>query len=213
MKFAVAASLAILTPVFAKHGMVQKRGHAQLADAIQAREEQSTDICSAAVASLGQYTVYEPACVNLIYNCLDAVNSTEAIWSQASCVAAATCDGTRNLYQLAQCQNSAISTTNASYLDYGIYANITGECAYAEGGCSMTQQNFVDFFYATLSSIESPEWPSDANSVVTNYWDVIKEWVAVEGDDIPYMNFADFLLYSDSYAEDVEEDGSCEEGA
>lgn len=51
------------------------------------------------------------------------------------------------------------------------------------------------------------------NSIVTNYWDVIKEWVAVEGDDIPYMNFADFLLYSDSYAEDVEEDASCEEGA
>ena len=57
-----------------------------------------------------------------IYSCLDTLNETTAVWSQASCVAAATCDGTRNLLALAQCENSAISAdvTDDSFLNYNV---------------------------------------------------------------------------------------------
>ncbi|KAF9011568.1 hypothetical protein BDZ89DRAFT_1225178 [Hymenopellis radicata] len=61
-----------------------------------------------------------------------------------SCVAAATCDG--------------------------IYASIVGECAWDEDGWSMIQQNCVDFYYSTLPSINSTEWPADVSDIVTNYW-------------------------------------------
>ena len=40
-----------------------------------------------------------------------------------------------------------------------IYASIVGDCAWAEGGCPVTQQNFIDFIYSTLSEIGSGDFP------------------------------------------------------
>ncbi len=49
---------------------------------------------------------------------------------------------------------------------------------------------------------------SNVSDIVDNYWEPIKEWTAVDGDDIPYRNFADWLVYSDSFA-----DGDCDADA
>ena len=36
-------------------------------------------------------------------------------------------------------------------LDYNVYADIVGECAWAPGGCPITQQNFIDLVYGAIS--------------------------------------------------------------
>ena len=40
-----------------------------------------------------------------------------------------------------------------------IYASIVGDCAWAPNGCLITQQNFIDFVYSTLTEIGSADWP------------------------------------------------------
>ena len=40
-----------------------------------------------------------------------------------------------------------------------IYASIVGDCAWAPNGCPITQQNFIDFVYSTLTEIGSADWP------------------------------------------------------
>lgn len=46
------------------------------------------------------------------------------------------------------------------FLRKKIYAGIVGECAWQEGGCPITQQNYIDFVYGALSDLNSTEWPS-----------------------------------------------------
>ena len=40
-----------------------------------------------------------------------------------------------------------------------VYASIVGDCAWEPNGCPITQQNFIDFVYSTLSDIGSADWP------------------------------------------------------
>ncbi|KIY48890.1 hypothetical protein FISHEDRAFT_6652, partial [Fistulina hepatica ATCC 64428] len=76
-------------------------------------------------------------------------------------------------------------------LDYNVYANIVGGCAWQKGGCPMTQQNFIGLLYSSISAFEGKNWPSCA-SFLTN---IFKKWTAT-GDTIPYLNFNDWLHFS-----------------
>ena len=46
-------------------------------------------------------------------------------------------------------------------LDYNVYASIVGDCAWATGGCPITQQNFIDLIYGAISqeTRQTPVYP------------------------------------------------------
>ncbi|KAK7457860.1 hypothetical protein VKT23_010204 [Stygiomarasmius scandens] len=144
---------------------------------------------------------FDQSCVNLVENCrftVGAANTTD-IWGVKSCVAAATCQGVTPLIEMVQCTPGGEGVPEASQtesLDYNIYAGIVGDCAWQEGGCPITQQNYIDFVYGTLSEIGTSTWP-DVNNVIANWWVPIKDWTAT-GETVPYLNFNDWLRFSNS---------------
>ncbi|EIM82379.1 uncharacterized protein STEHIDRAFT_84761 [Stereum hirsutum FP-91666 SS1] len=121
-------------------------------------------------------------------------NGTTALWSVKSCVAAATCDPKTAF--IAQCENPAVANaTEIPHLDYNIYAGIVGDCAWDEGGCPITQQNYIDLIYSALSDVGSTEWPDSAEDVINEWWTPMLDWAAT-GTTIPYTNFDDWLHYA-----------------
>ncbi|KAF9491467.1 hypothetical protein BDN71DRAFT_1342503, partial [Pleurotus eryngii] len=40
-----------------------------------------------------------------------------------------------------------------------IYANIVSSCAWDPNGCLITEQNYIDFYYAALTAISTSSWP------------------------------------------------------
>ncbi|KAF9014818.1 hypothetical protein BDZ89DRAFT_1118424 [Hymenopellis radicata] len=114
------------------------------------------------------------------------------IWSVPACVAAVTCRGTTEVLTLAQCAHPELEPANAPHLNYNIYAGMVGACAWDDGGCPVTFQNYVDFMYGTLSELGSDKWPESVDYVREYWWNLIVEWTAT-GDELPYMNFDDWL--------------------
>ncbi|KAF5338826.1 hypothetical protein D9758_012085 [Tetrapyrgos nigripes] len=162
----------------------------------------SGSVCASAKQNKGTYNghIKDEVCSFLIDDCMEEIQSTNNIWSISSCVAGAACGGTHNLLVLAQCSASGFNNIAASdlpSLDYPLYAEIVGDCAWNAGGCSMTKQNFVDFFYRTLDDSCSDIWPENVEDVVNTYWSPIAQWTAT-GKSIPYLNFNDWLHWSDS---------------
>ena len=59
----------------------------------------------------------------------------------------------RTIVNYATCDKASVpEQTKLPYLDYGVFAGIVGDCAYAEGGCPITMQNFVDLVYGVIST-------------------------------------------------------------
>ncbi|KAJ7152018.1 hypothetical protein C8R46DRAFT_1197764 [Mycena filopes] len=142
----------------------------------------------------GTGTEYSVACSQLTFGCLKE-NGT-SIWSHPLCVAAATCQGTRGVIILNQCQNHNVAHASAiPNLAAAIYGNIVGSCSAT--GCPITQQNYIDFVYGQMSAVNVTQWP-DLNSVVlAQWWKPITAWTAT-GNSIPYSNFNDWLHYSET---------------
>ncbi|KAK7022900.1 hypothetical protein VNI00_016887 [Paramarasmius palmivorus] len=144
---------------------------------------------------------FSEPCALLASACRSKISGGLAdIWSDRTCVAAATCQGTYLTVGAAGCINPSIKSIGddgQQSLNYNLYAEIVGECAWAPGGCPITQQNFIDFFYGTLSSIDSTVWPDVQRDVIELWWGSIKGW-ALTGDTVPYLNFNDWLHWSHS---------------
>ncbi|KAJ8516881.1 hypothetical protein ONZ45_g5860 [Pleurotus djamor] len=93
------------------------------------------------------------------------------------------------------CQTGfSLGNTDQENLDYNIYATIVGTCAWDPNGCPISGQNYIDFYYGTLSLINTGSWPNDVG-VVTGFWNPIISWAAT-GTTIPYTNFNDWLHFS-----------------
>ncbi|KIY65761.1 hypothetical protein CYLTODRAFT_456024 [Cylindrobasidium torrendii FP15055 ss-10] len=145
------------------------------------------------------YTTYD-GCPDLITSCLDnfVADGTHNPWAIQSCVAASTCWGPLQLNEYLQCNDTSYEPLQAPGLDYNsIYAPIVGDCAYQDGGCPITTQNFVDFIYGSLSAIGSTGYPSSVDFLTQNYWSRITAWTATN-DSVPYTNFNDWLFYSNA---------------
>ncbi|KIY48871.1 hypothetical protein FISHEDRAFT_73206 [Fistulina hepatica ATCC 64428] len=133
------------------------------------------------------------ACQNWV-----AKNNTE-LWSNKICVAAAGVSSPTILRNFDVCVTGAFPTIvipsqkNLKSLDYNVYANIVGGCAFQKGGCPMTQQNFIDLVYSSISAFGGTEWPSSAQEVI-DHWNIIKKWAAT-GNTVPYLNFNDWLHF------------------
>lgn len=97
-------------------------------------------------------------------------------------------------------------------------AAIVGDCAWADGGCPITSQNYIDLIYGALSDIGSSSYPAYAFlsfrfhsalksnlsfagttrsgvEVVSQWWTALTTWTAT-GDSVPYINFDDWLHYA-----------------
>lgn len=87
------------------------------------------------------------------------------------------CSQPENLQNVLSCDNQNLTCIwQEPHLDYNvslvrcprmpfayerpqIYAGIVGDCAWQPNGCPITQQNYIDFIYGTLSDIGSGDWP------------------------------------------------------
>ncbi|KAJ7021293.1 hypothetical protein C8F04DRAFT_1141348 [Mycena alexandri] len=137
---------------------------------------------------------YSVGCADLTYACLK-LNGT-SIWSHAECVAAATCQGTRGVIILNQCQNHNVAhAASIPNLSGAVYATIVGSAA-AAANAPITQQNYIDFVFGQMSAAGVTQWPTAAE-VISNWWTPIKTWTAT-GNSIPYSNFNDWLHYSET---------------
>ncbi|KAI0745058.1 hypothetical protein C8Q76DRAFT_20921 [Earliella scabrosa] len=123
------------------------------------------------------------------------------LWANKVCVAAALAApqhlGPKIIAGAASCNNPEGITSLAGIpsLDYNVYAGIVGECAWQEGGCPVTRQNFIDLVYSAIDEIGTGRWPSSADAVVSMGWDRVSAWTKT-GEEIPYLNLNDFLHYA-----------------
>ncbi|KAL1700352.1 hypothetical protein EV121DRAFT_295301 [Schizophyllum commune] len=121
-----------------------------------------------------------------------AVNGAGNLWGSASCVAAAISFSKiwpSTVQGLAACKNSDIACQNEQPdLEQNIYASIVGGDSFA----AVTQQNYIDFIYSTLSAIGSADFPSSTDNLVSTGWQPLVAWTKT-GDSIPYSNLNDFL--------------------
>lgn len=181
MKFAVLASALSATAVFAasdpycNEGACYGATHGYAATNIERYQRNLVDSCLATDA---------------------AVNGTGNLWGTKTCVAGAISYNwiwPETVLGLASCPNEQIACmADMPSLDYNVYASIVGDCAWQEGGCPITQQNFVDFIYGTLSDIGSGDWPSSTDTLLSEGWQPLLAW-ANSGETIPYTRFNDFL--------------------
>ncbi|KAH8813630.1 hypothetical protein DL96DRAFT_525808 [Flagelloscypha sp. PMI_526] len=113
-----------------------------------------------------------------------------------SCVAASAVLGPQYVSDTLGCTSKTgldFTKTSVGHLNFGIYADMVGKCAYNKPkACSITQQDFVDFIYGTLDDVCSTVWPDIKE--VNNQWSKIVKWTKT-GTSIPYSNFDDYLHY------------------
>ncbi|KAI5886216.1 uncharacterized protein SCHCODRAFT_02643530 [Schizophyllum commune H4-8] len=158
--------------------------------------------CYGAVHGWGSFIDYEPYQANLMGACTNDTSVTDGagnLWGSKACVAVAVSYQKiwpQQVHGMATCGHQQIACeADQPSLDYNIYASIVGDCAWQPNGCPITQQNFIDFVYSTLTEIGSADWPSDVNKLISEGWQPLLDW-AQTGDSIPYTNFNDFLHYA-----------------
>ncbi|KAJ8453624.1 hypothetical protein ONZ51_g13495 [Trametes cubensis] len=150
------------------------------------------------------YGYAEQFAYDLAESCINnkAVTDSGALWSNKVCLAAAVASltyiGADIIAGAASCNNPTGITSLESIpsLDYNLYASIVGDCAWAPGGCPITQQNFIDLIYSAVDEAGKGNWPSSADVVLLQGWQPLLGW-AKTGDTLPYTNLNDYLHYSD----------------
>ncbi|KAL1712910.1 hypothetical protein EV715DRAFT_259034 [Schizophyllum commune] len=161
----------------------------------------NVDNCYGGIHGWGGYVPVAPYQANLYTACRNddvALGGTGNLWGSKPCVALATSSlkiGPENLQNVLSCDNQNLTCIwQEPHLDYNIYAGIVGDCAWQPNGCPITQQNYIDFIYGTLSEIGSGDWPSSVDTLLSEGWQPLLDW-AKTGETIPYTNFDDFLHY------------------
>ncbi|KAI0365298.1 hypothetical protein BV20DRAFT_767203 [Pilatotrama ljubarskyi] len=148
------------------------------------------------------------SCVSLVGLCVAKIASGQVastvFWSDSVCVAAATCAGMGSVLDAACCAGTCRQPTDIASLDYSnIYFAMVGECAFQPGGCSLTWQPFVDWFYNTVQATGTNIYPDSGDNVLS-WWADIATWTGFcEGNEcadsaIPYTNFDDWFHFSSS---------------
>ncbi|KAJ7113814.1 hypothetical protein C8R44DRAFT_740702 [Mycena epipterygia] len=115
----------------------------------------NADACGPYNTTIGTYdgtSNFSAACVVLTEACL-SVRATN-IWSHASCVAAATCQGTAGIIALNQCQNPDV-------LPAASIPNLS------------SAQNYIDFVYGVMTDAGVTTWPSSANDVLAALFEFV----------------------------------------
>ncbi|KAH9896052.1 hypothetical protein C8Q73DRAFT_665065 [Cubamyces lactineus] len=145
-------------------------------------------------------------CVSLVGLCVTSIAigqvGSTSFWSDNVCTAAATCAGMGTVLNAACCAGTCRQPLDITSLDYNnVYAPIVGDCAYQTGGCPLTWQPFVDWFYNTIQGTGTNLWP-ESGDYVLDWWAQIAMWTGFcTGDNctdsaIPYTNLDDWFHYS-----------------
>jgi hypothetical protein len=119
-------------------------------------------------------------------------------WSNEACLLGATCFGGQRpvddfLAAVYGAKNPGSNAYPASLNEPRVSTSLFSKIS--TDGKSVTQQNFIDAYYSTLSSVGGP-YPPNANLVIS-YFNRVLGWTAFcPGQGIPYMNFADYFEYS-----------------
>ncbi|KZV75466.1 hypothetical protein PENSPDRAFT_748368 [Peniophora sp. CONT] len=119
-------------------------------------------------------------------------------WLEKMCVAAAVSASLPVFHDGLTCNlntSEPVELTDASTwpsLDSNVYASIVGS---SDG--KITQQNFIDLVYSTISETTGGPYPDSAETLVDYYIKPIFDWAAFDlSEGIPYTNFNDWLHYS-----------------
>ncbi|KAJ8084711.1 hypothetical protein AAF712_006386 [Marasmius tenuissimus] len=166
----------------------------------------SPEQCEAYEARKSSYMgTFSEACNVLADACLDRVNNAGVtdLWNDRACLAAATCQGTETTVGLAGCANRSIADLGHEGLPSVSPNNwvqwLATTCSTAPPRCEFDQQQFVDFFYGTLSEVGSTTWPGDANEVVERYFNPIVATAPFpDSGRVPSSTFSSWLRNSHS---------------
>ncbi|KZV75465.1 hypothetical protein PENSPDRAFT_680940 [Peniophora sp. CONT] len=168
-------------------------------------EQRQSSQCAGAAKSMAAYDrpfVYPlfTACKNALG---DSVAAKENPWVNKHCVAAAIAASIPTFHDGLTCgvssQNSVVLTEISTWpsLDYNVYASIVGDCAWAEGGCPITKQNFIDLVYGAISETTQGPYPKSSEVLIDYYIKPIFDWTAFDmSTGVPYVNFNDWLHWS-----------------
>ncbi|PPQ76781.1 hypothetical protein CVT26_001953 [Gymnopilus dilepis] len=126
---------------------------------------------------------------------IPAADASNAVNTHPACIALIVCEG-------------------PTYFEPDFPANqprLTREAfnAVSKGSDVITQQQFIDFYYGTIASINAtlassnvtdpwyiPEYPSSAQAVI-GWWEAVVAWTGFcDTSAVPYQNFADWIEYS-----------------
>ncbi|KZV71358.1 hypothetical protein PENSPDRAFT_577960 [Peniophora sp. CONT] len=167
-------------------------------------KRQSSECYSASL----DLSVYERSFVYPLFEqCSNALSTEEAKqnpWVNKDCVAAAIVASLPDFHNALECVENSDSITLPDYstwpsLDYNVYASIVGDCAWADGGCPVTMQNFVDLIYGSISTESKAVYPDSTTTLTKYYITPVFTWTSVSVDaGIPYTNFNDWLHHSGS---------------
>ncbi|KIL67126.1 hypothetical protein M378DRAFT_329114 [Amanita muscaria Koide BX008] len=140
-----------------------------------------------------QYSVAYPYTIDLLVPCANEQNALSDPFSISVCVAAAlnNFDGVDVFLEAVTCRYNVIFGTNHSApASNTLPPHIAQTSPYS-------QQNFIDFTYKTLSSLQaSVRWPASVDSIITQ-WSYILQWTNFcSAGTVPEKNLSDLLLYS-----------------
>ncbi|KAF8350345.1 hypothetical protein F5887DRAFT_297667 [Amanita rubescens] len=136
-----------------------------------------------------------PYNMDLLIPCSKYQNALTNPWSINICVAAALSwyDGMESFLAALTCRYNIEKSANHSIPASSSLPALSVDIAPSS---PYTQQNYIDFVYGSLSSLDaSVRWPT-AISWVTRQWDGIVKWTNYCGESVPKSNLSDFLLYS-----------------
>ncbi|TBU48843.1 hypothetical protein BD309DRAFT_203843 [Dichomitus squalens] len=170
--------------------------------------KRQSSACYGAVKGMVAYE--RPFVYPLFEECNYALGTEQAKqnpWTNKICVAAAVVASMPVLHDGLECSADPDNSTSIVLppisqwpsLDYNVYADIVGECAWAPDGCPITQQNFIDLVYGAISqeTRNTPSYPDSAETLIKYYLTPVFNWTAFSTDaGIPYLNFNDWLHYS-----------------
>lgn len=132
----------------------------------------------------------DASCNLLFHECM----SSSSLWSSPACLAAATCAGLEPFLEALCCSTGkCLDPAHEPDLDYHLYSDIVGSCAWAPGGCSMTLKDYVKFYYVTLLDAGSFNLPPV--KTVLGWWSSIMAWTGT-GSQCAYANLNNWLHHS-----------------
>uniref|UniRef100_A0A0W0F1B8 Uncharacterized protein n=1 Tax=Moniliophthora roreri TaxID=221103 RepID=A0A0W0F1B8_MONRR len=144
---------------------------------------------------------YSAACNVLTSECINRIyNGLVDLWNDRVCLAAATCQGTEKTVGIGACispEIAALGHEGLPTIKSDLFLTIVTDCRTAPGRCVVTQQQYVDFFYGTLSLLGSTVWSDLQSEVIGLWWASIRDWAGT-GDVVPYGNFDDWFHFSHS---------------
>ncbi|VDB99959.1 unnamed protein product [Peniophora sp. CBMAI 1063] len=164
------------------------------------REVAAATTSAAPAAATTPVVSSDASCQKMFTACIDQVDQDVANpWAVEACVLGATCFGGQvpvdgflsTVYSQKNPSSTVTAPTsiNEPRLATSLFASVSTD------GQTWTQQNFIDAYYGTLSSVGGP-FPANSDLVIS-YFDRVLEWTAFcPGQGIPYMNVADYFQYS-----------------